>query len=217
MDEREMFRLWRARSAAAGGSERDDEEEEKEVLMQVQKESAKLRRALLWRDAREVAAGLLVVVATGYASWQAPGRLPKLGAAAVLIAVVYTCFRLLATRRTGAAAARSAAAFPLAERLRREIAAVEGQIDLLRSVASWYVLPLAAGGAAWLVTLVPAMPLPAWARAVAVAAVLAFCALLFWGVGKAVVALNRRAAEDDLVPYRDELVSLLREVEAEAG
>jgi len=127
-------------------------------------------------------------------------------------AVAYVVVRLLAARRGHGGAA--AAAQPLVDRLRREIAKLEAQIDLLRTVRSWYVLPLAAGATVWLATLVPAIGLPPGATPAALLAAVAVSGLVFGFVGWVVVRLNRRAVEADLLPYRRELEALLAEAEA---
>jgi hypothetical protein len=206
-EDRELARLW------GSAAEPADPPDEAEILVQVSRRARRLDRRLLVRDAVETAAGLLVAVAMGRASWLAPGWLPKVGAAAVVAAVVYVVYRLLAARRRGAGAA--AAGRPLTDHLRREIAKVQAQIDLLRTVRTWYVLPLAAGATLWLATLVPAVGLPPGATAVALLLAVAVSAVVFGIVGWVVVRLNRRAVEADLLPYRRELEVLLAEAEAE--
>jgi hypothetical protein len=208
-EDRELARLW---SSATEPAEPPDD---KEVLMQVIRRSRRFDRRLMVRDALETAAGLVVAAAMGRTSWLAPGWLPKVGAAAAVAAVAYVVYRLLAARRGNGGAA--AAAQPLVDRVRREIAKVQAQIDLLRTVRTWYVLPLAAGATVWLATLVPAVGLPPAATAAALLAAVAVSGLVFAFVGWLVVRLNRRAVEADLVPYRRELEALLAETEAEPG
>ena len=202
-EERELALLWGSFAAT-------DHPTPEETLMHVIARARRFDRKLLVRDAVEIVAGLFVVGVMGRASLLAPGWLPKVGALGVLLSVVYVAARLLGARRRGASAG-AAAGLPLAERLRHEIEKVETQIELLSWVRRWYVLPLAAGATFWMVTLVLATGLPAGAAAVGLLLVLLVCAGLFAAVGWGVERLNRRAVEQVLVPYRNELAALLAE------
>jgi hypothetical protein len=180
--------------------------------MKVKERSRKFDRTIVWRDVREAVAGLFGAGVMVWMSILAPGWLPKVGAAAAVVSVAYVIARLSRVRRAHETPHEH---LPLVERLRAEIAKVEAQAELLRSVRSWYVTPLAVGATVWLASLVPAIGLPAGATFAALACAVAFSATLFSAVGWFVVTINRRAVCAGLEPYMAELRRMLREAQPE--
>jgi hypothetical protein len=196
----EWSRLWRNQRAPL------PQERSEDVLKKVKERSRKFDRTIAWRDVREAVAGLFGAGVMVWVSWLAPGWLPKIGAAAATAGVLYVVAQLSRVRRRHALVRED---LPLVERLRAEIAKVEAQADLLRSVRSWYVTPLAVGSTLWLASLVPAIGMPVGATAVGLVGAILFSTLLFCGVGWVVVKINARAVRTELEPYRDELRRML--------
>lgn len=205
----ELARVWREQSLDS------EVRDGKEVLMQVREKVRRFDRSVFWRDVREVAAGGIAAFTMGGASWLAPGVLPKLGGLVMLACIGYVLARMLAARRAYGHAPQ--ADRPLTERLRVEIDKADAQAELLRSVGTWYVLPLAAGATIWAVTLVPSLPLPAGALVPALAIMVAASLAIFGFVGWVVRWLNRRGLERQLDPYRRELRTLLEREFATEG
>lgn len=182
------------------------EERSEDMLKKVKERSRRFDRTIVWRDAREAVAGLFGASVMVWVSWLAPGWLPKIGAAAATVGVLYVIARLSRVRRRHGPVREDV---PLVERLHAEIAKVEAQADLLRSVRSWYMTPLAVGSTIWLASLVPAIGMPALATAAGLAAAVLFSTLLFYAVGWVVVKLNARAVRMELEPYCEELRQML--------
>ena len=193
--------LWRSQSRPI------PHERSEEMLEKVKDRSRKFDRTILWRDAREALAGLFVAGVWAWVSWLAPGWWPKIGAAAATACVLYVLARLWRARRRHGQVRED---LPLAERVRAEIAKVEAQADLLRTVRSWYMTPLALGSTIWLASLVPAIGLAPRLTAAGIAAAVCFSGLLFSAVGWVVVRLNNCVARTQLDPYREELQRLLQ-------
>lgn len=200
----ELARLWKARPEPSTWSA-------EQALMEIKKKARKFDRSILWRDVREAAAGLLALGAMGTASVLAPGWLPKLGLAVLAVCIGAVLTRLWRTRRAHGPLADD---LPTVERLRGEIRKVEAQARLLRTVRSWYVMPIAVGGTAWMATLTPAIGLQGGALLAGMLFAVAASAAIFGAVGWFVVWLNRRAVRLELEPYRTELVETLARVDA---
>jgi hypothetical protein len=201
MNDEELRRLWRL------GSEEDRATRER--IAGVAGRAAKLDRVLLRRDRVEVLAGVLVIVVALGVSLAAPGWTPKLGAAVLAAGVTYTLRRLVAASQRHRHMPDD---LPVAARVRRELDRVQEQIELLRSVRSWYLVPISVGGMAWMLAIVSAAPL----RPGLLPALLAVSGVaglsLFGVVGWAIERLNRKAARN-LEPYRADLEALLDDLE----
>ena len=197
--------MWR-RGEPDSGRGRFDEEE---TLMTIREKTNQFERAIRRRDRIEAAAGLLLVGVAGWVSVLAPGWAPKAGAGVLVASVAFVVHRLWSVRRRGLPADPG---LPLIDGLRAELSRVDDQIALLRSVATWYVMPLALGATAWMVSLGLALPLPPEHRPAA--------ALLLGGAGLAILAvvgvlvvqLNRHAVRRQLLPLREEIAASLEEV-----
>jgi hypothetical protein len=142
-------------------------------------------------------------------SWLAPGWLPKAGALVGVASVVFVIARLMRSRRSHPPARRDLA---LVEWLEAETRKVEAEIHLLRSVRSWYIAPIFAGGAVWFGILVSlglaSLPIPRARLVLALALVAAISALIFWIGGWAVWKLNQYGVTRYLEPYLKELHEL---------
>ena len=204
MDRNEMVRLWRSQAELGGPSP-------EEIVMEVKERARKFDRTIFRRDAAEVVVGLFLAAVMLGTAFQAPGWWPKLGALVAIGFIAFVLARLLGARKEGYTVSESMA---LAERLRAETARVEAQIELLSSVRSWYLWPLAVGGTLWVLSFVPALDQPP-NLAVGTAMFLLFaCAAIFWAVGFAIEKANHRAVAEHLEPYRQDLQDLLGQLEA---
>jgi hypothetical protein len=173
-----------------------------EILALVQTKSRRFQRRILFRDWRELIAGGFAGVMIAPAVMH--GRvLARLGAVTVLAGIVLTAFRLLRARRAGATRV-SDPTVPVATALHAELEQIDAQIALLSTVAWWYVAPLVGGS----VLLVAASrgARGAWFTL----GYAAFSALLAWGI----IAANRRAVRRTLQPKREEIESLLAQIES---
>lgn len=204
MDRDEMLRLWRGQSEPGGPSP-------EEIVMEVRERARRFDRKLFWRDAAEVAAGLLFAALALGVAVQAPGWWPKLGAFAAVAIIAWVLSRLLGARRKGYQGVSESMA--LAERLAAEVDKVEAQIELLSSVRSWYLWPLAWAGTLWALSMVPALDLPLGPSVGALTFLLASCAVIFTAVGYVVEKANHRAVAEHLEPYRQDLRDLLGQLE----
>ena len=101
----------------------------------------KFDRTIFWRNIREYAGGVFVVVAFGYYEWKLPALLIRLGSALIIAGTVYVMFQV--HRR---ASVRPAPAdLGLSPCLEFHRQSLERQRDALRGVWSWYLLPLVPG------------------------------------------------------------------------
>ena len=202
-DERleELGRLWREQEVEPHAFDA------KEVLMQVKQQARKFDRTIRWRDVREAIAGAFVLTFAGWSSWSAEGWLPKAGFLALAVCGTYTVARALRARRQHPQVREDQ---PLVDRLQAEVRKVEAQAELLRTVRSWYILPIAIGTTVWRATLVNPtgglIGLLSEMGLVLVAGAAIF-SLVGWGVWK----LNQHALRSDLQPRLSELRDMLEE------
>jgi hypothetical protein len=175
---------------------------DEEILALVETRSHRFQRQIRFRDWRELIAGGFVAVMLAPAILRGP-LLARAGALIVIAGIGFIAYKLFAARRLTTRRAANPA-LPVATALRAELAEVEAQIALLESVAWWYVSPTIGGSillvagtrgtAGWLFTLGYAV----------------FAVLLGWGI----IALNRRAVRRTLQPKRDEITTLLAQIES---
>lgn len=184
-------RDWQAQSLP-----REAKIEESEILDLVKERSAAFDRQIGRRDRREAIAAIVVAILfiplllTG--PWLSrAGVLVVLGALAVIVR------KLGAARRAEAA---DQVDLSLRELLNNERAKIDGQIRLLESVVSWYILPPVIGA------LMIVIGLEGFSWFTAIYALLAL-ALSIW-----IYRLNQRAARQDLRPRREELDRLIQEL-----
>lgn len=170
---------------------------ETEMLELVKHRSSAFDRTIARRDRRETIAAIVVMIlflpllATG--PWLArAGVLVVLGAFALIFAKLGAARRLEASERLD---------LSLAELLESERAKVEGQIRLLESVVSWYIIPPAVGA---MLIVIGLEGLSWFTAGYAVFAL----AISLW-----VYRLNQRAVHRELRPRRSELERLIHELE----
>lgn len=162
----------------------------------------RLWATVLRRDLVETAAALLgLYVVTGML-WRFEGFVPRLGAAVVIVSTIFVMFRLHRSRLLRPASKIDAS---VRDFCRVELDRVNDQIALLRSVAWWYVSPILLG-----VNLVFA---GVAGFGLASLTYLLATLLLGWGIH----ALNQRAVRKGLIPVREQIESLQRELEQDPG
>ena len=170
---------------------------EEEMLELVKHSSSAFDRTIARRDRRETIAAIVVMIlflpllATG--PWLArTGVLVVLGAFALIFTKLGAARRLEASERPD---------LSLAELLESERAKVNGQIHMLESVVSWYIIPPAAGA---MLIVIGLEGLSWFTAGYAVFAL----AISLW-----IYRLNQRAVRRELRPRRSELERLLHELE----
>ena len=169
---------------------------EDEMLELVKSSSSAFDRTIARRDRREMVAAIVVMVlflpllVTG--PW-----LTRAGVLVVLAALALIFTKLGAARRLEVS---ERVDLSLAELLESELAKVNGQIRLLESVVSWYIIPPTVG---------------------AVLIVMGLDGLSWFTLGYAVFALvisvwiyrlNQRAVSSELRPKRSQMERLIREL-----
>ena len=109
-------------------------------LDEVRKGADKLYRRVRRRNSIEYAACAIVIVLAGPMMLKGPHILHKIGAAMLVVAVLYVAWQL--HRRASAVPPDAAGTMPIYEFLRGQLAR---QRDALRGVLWWYLLPLVPG------------------------------------------------------------------------
>jgi hypothetical protein len=101
----------------------------------------KFERRVFWRNAREYAAGVLVIAGFGYFGWKMSGLLVHLGAGLIIAGTLFVMYEL---HRRGSV--RTAPAdLGLSTCIEFHRRSLERQRDALRTVGTWYLLPFAPG------------------------------------------------------------------------
>ncbi len=137
MNDRELKQLWQRQVITPPVKVPDAQ-----LIAAMKQKMAKFGRDIFWRDVREVAACLILIVLFlpdffRFTSWLAKG-----GCLVVVVSAVFIGARLLAAQRIGdrKSAGDTLRGYLLVERLK-----IERQIHLLRTVLWWYILPLYVG------------------------------------------------------------------------
>lgn len=184
-----------------------------EVLRTIARRTRRMNRHVAMRDYAEL------VTAAGMTAWfvwmaaRAPIRWPWVTAAAITLGV-----SLVFVRERLRPSPAPVTPGDVRRGLQQAIQEVDHQVRLLGSVARWYLAPLAA--AALLIVIGTALGVretlgpDAWARGrggllAAIAVVLPVIGGAFWWLGR----LNRRVVEARLLPHREQLVSLLEQLD----
>ena len=156
----------------------------------------KMERKIRWRNMREYAAGLLLVILIVPTMWSDTSVLVRIGAGLIAVACVYVMRHLHAW----GTARHMPAGVALATSLDFRREELVRQRDLLRNIWSWYLLPFVPGGAFILIGRALERP----DRRLFVALAAAVVSVVFVGVAW----LNSRAARavqqeiDELVKVR---------------
>lgn len=106
---------------------------------QLRQRSWQFRRRLWMRNAAEYGAAAVIAVVNGFYMWLFHSMLMRVGAALMMVGLVYIVLQL---HRRGSARALPLAAAPSLDFL---IGELSRQRDLLRNVWEWYLLPLFPG------------------------------------------------------------------------
>jgi hypothetical protein len=115
-------------------------------LEDLRRKMSKFERKIFWRNFREYAAGVFVVAAYGFYEWKFPQPLMRVGSALVIAATLYVLFQL--HRRASVQRAPADLGFSPCIEFHRQ--ALERQLDALRTIWSWYILPFLPGFAVFL-------------------------------------------------------------------
>jgi hypothetical protein len=165
-----------------------------EAIASMNRKMRRFDRTIWWRDLREVAAGIFIVVVFSWYFFRFPMPMARVGCVITVLSAIFIDWRLLSSKRR---AARSSLNASVMEALQVELRKVENQIRLLRSVLWWYILPLTVGATVFFA----GVNRDAVARAVFIA----FAVLMGLGLNW----LNQWAVRKQLMPLKEELESLL--------
>jgi hypothetical protein len=184
-------RAWQSQTMSEESKMREDE-----MLQLVKRESSAFDRAIARRDRREMIAGIVVAILFLPLLLTGPW-LSRVGVLVVLAAIALIYRRLGAARRVERS---ERVALSMAELLETERAKVEGQIRLLESVVSWYIIPPAMGA----MLIVIGLDGLSWFTAGYALFTFAIAVVVYW--------LNRLAVRHDLRPRRAQLDRLIQEL-----
>jgi hypothetical protein len=170
-------------------------------LDDIRRGAAKYRRRILWRNAREYAAGLIVLVFFAIALWRGGDALFRTGFGLIMAGVLFVMWQLYLNGTPRKLSEQMGLASCLAFH-RDEL---ERQRDLLRGVWRWYLGPLIPGLVVVTIAALRVNPrhLPHFGWWIAAYAIVA--ALLFVYIGR----LNARAA--DLLQRKIDQLNALNE------
>lgn len=169
---------------------------------------AAFRRAIAWRDLREVGAATLVAIlalSIGFA--RADWGHFALAAGAVFVGLFLLVDRFR-QRRLTPAPDHSTHSF-----VRSALAQVDHQIWLLRQIHVWYIAPIVLGELAVVASTALGSTASSWVESAILAALIACMTLVLGLVAWGVYRLNQRALRDELEPRRQELLAILGDLE----
>jgi len=174
-------------------------------LADIQQKAAKLRQQIFWRNCREYIAAAIMIPFFGYIFWVQDAQLPRVGVVLIIAAIIYMVYQLHQKGSARSIPSEMGSSVCLDLYLKE----LQRQLNTLRTVWSWYLLPLVPGMILYLI----GMTIPAaiskglnvlWAILVLTGSAL-FIALIFYGIYR----LNQRAA-DNLQHQIDELHAIER-------
>lgn len=192
MNDQELKQLWQQQVLAPPLKVPDEQ-----LARAMRQKMSEFGRTIFWRDVREVAACVLLIVLFLPDYFKSTTWLSKAGCMVVVFSAIFIGFRLVYSKRkddcrlTG----DSLRGYLLDERRK-----VENQIHLLRTVLWWYILPLYTG--AVMVTAGGAGPM----------AGKIFFALVFAAVCGGIWWLNQYVVKKNLLPLKAELDQTLQEI-----
>lgn len=187
----EAQRIWQSQTIPEASTMSEDE-----MLQLVKRESSAFDRTIARRDRRELIAGAVVSILFLPLLVSGPW-LSRIGVLVVFAAFASIYRRLAAARRVEAS---ERVDLSLAELLESERTKVDGQIRLLESVVSWYIIPPTVGA----MLIVIGVDGLRWSTAAYALFALVVSVVVYW--------LNRQAVRYDLRPRRSELDRLIHEL-----
>ncbi len=193
MNDQELKDLWQQQPVAAPAVSAP------QLISGMQTRMGELRRKLLVRDLRELAACVFVLIFFGISFDGSDALMARIGDLIVMGSVVFIGWKIIYTRRATPSAKPDATTV---ESLRAELHSVRTQSQLLGSVLWWYLLPLAIG-----------LLLSAWGDRdsdgnfkIIFTVVIVVCnAAIYWA--------NQRARTKQLLPAEAQLEALLHSAE----
>ena len=202
MNPEELKNIWAQQPASSVGVVKLTPES----IWRLASESARFKRTIFWRNAREWLATILLVGAFLYVAF-IPERIHWIMVAAAIIVCIPMTYVALRGRKRPSRAVAS-----LADHLRDSILQVQDQIELLRSVARWYLAPLAVSGMMFLLDGLLTAPIPPGKRKLMIfpfALGIIVIAVTFYLVWK----LNQHVVRKHLEPRLRELEQTLADIE----
>jgi len=200
MNDDELKKLWQQQPL------RDPAPSPAQVMSAMQKQTTQLRGTLLARDVRELAACVFVGVVFGIYYFLERAPVSRVGALITVAGVMFIAWKILYARRATPAAKPDAT---LVESLRAELLSVRTQSQLLRSVWSWYLLPLAVG----VLVFVWGLQFGGFGFTFGVIVFKIVFTLFSLAYDVRIYRLNQRARAQQLLPVEAQLESLLRSAE----
>jgi hypothetical protein len=192
MKDLDLKRLWQQQTVAPATQIANTE-----VALQMKKRMDRFNRGIFWRDAREVGACLALIAWAGYGLACTASALTHAGHVIIILSSAFIAFRLTTTRRKNQAGQCSD---PVSDFLVAEGVRIQNQINLLRSVLWWYILPLLSGA----ILMVLGQEVSSIRKGVVLGVMIPFGWLVHW--------LNHRAIRTSLLPLKRELARILAAV-----
>lgn len=137
MNDDEMKKLWNQQEFVPPHGLPDNE-----LVAEMKKKMRQFDQDLMWRDVREVFACVLVFSLASFAMTYYPAPLCRAGSLVTMLSCIFIAWKLLSARRALPDAPKSASTNDF---MHAEIENVSRQIQLLKSVLWWYLLPLFVG------------------------------------------------------------------------
>jgi hypothetical protein len=200
MNDDDLKKLWQQQPL------RNPDTSAAQLVSAMQNKTTELRRTLLARDVRELSACVFVGIIFGIYYFIEPAPVSRVGALITVAGAIFIACKILYARRATPAAEPDAT---LVESLRAELHSVRTQSQLLRSVWSWYLLPLAVGVLVFLWGL--QFGGSGFTFGVIVFKIVFTLFSLAYDVR--IYRLNQRARAHQLLPVEAQLESLLRSAE----
>lgn len=196
-------KLWQSQDAAKGVSIDADA-----LLDEVRRKQQAFRRTIFWRDVREVGVLALLVPLFIYGGWRIHWTIYLSAFACFVVAAFFVLDRRQQKKKTPDlyASPKNCTATALAE--------VSHQVWLLKNILWWYLLPLS----------IPMLLFFCWITwetpSLGGTSILQALMTLFWigfvlGINVMIYRMNQAAVKRALEPRREELKSLLAELETE--
>ena len=167
--------------------------DERQIAM-IKRKMKDFNRIIFWRDFQESVVAIFLVIGFGVAFFYVSTLLARIGCVIIVLASTFVGWYLFHRKRR---AARVDLDATIIQTLQYELRKIEAQIELLRSVLWWYILPLSIGAVVFYFGLQSLL----LSRVVFL---LFMMALNTW-----IYRLNQRAVEKTLLPLKHEVKTLL--------